>query len=259
MNDNELCVSIGQSLPPLFACSPAPQEGVRVRTPMLYPDGDVVDVFVLERGSGYTITDFGDALGWLGLQSISRQRSPKQQMLIQDVCQTLRIELFQDQLVIRQVVSDELAESVLRVAQAAVRVSDLWFTFRSQSFQNTADEVDEWLREKRIPFDRQVTKQGRSAQNWTIDFETHTDNRTSLVFLLSTGSRGTVRRLAEHVLAGCVDLSHLKIDQSGLAFVSLFDDTEDVWRPEDFNLVDEHSEIARWSRPDEFESLLRAA
>ena len=258
MNDNELCISIGRSLPPLFVCTPAPQEGVRVRTPMLYPDGDVVDVFVLERGSGYTITDFGDALGWLGLQSISRQRSPKQQMLIQDVCQTLRIELFQDQLVIRQVTSDELAESVLRVAQAAVRVSDLWFTFRSQSFQNTADEVDEWLREKRIPFDRQVTKQGRSAQNWTIDFETHTDNRTSLVFLLSTGSRGTVRRLAEHVLAGCVDLSHLKINQSGLAFVSLFDDTEDVWRPEDFNLVDEHSEIARWSRPDEFESLLRA-
>ena len=259
MNVNELCTSIGRSLPPLFVCSPAAQEGVRVRTPMLYPDGDVVDVFVLERGSGYTITDFGDALGWLGLQSISRQRSPKQQMLIQDVCQTLRIEMFQDQLVLRQVIRDELAESVLRVAQAAVRVSDLWFTFRSQSFQNTADEVDEWLREKRIPFDRQVTKQGRSAQNWTIDFETHTDNRTSLVFLLSTGSRGTVRRLAEHVLAGCVDLSHLKVNQSGLAFVSLFDDTEDVWRPEDFNLVDEHSEIARWSRPDEFESLLRAA
>ena len=259
MNVNELCTSIGRSLPPLFVCSPAAQEGVRVRTPMLYPDGDVVDVFVLERGSGYTITDFGDALGWLGLQSISRQRSPKQQMLIQDVCQSLRIEMFQDQLVLRQVIRDELAESVLRVAQAAVRVSDLWFTFRSQSFQNTADEVDEWLREKRIPFDRQVTKQGRSAQHWTIDFETHTDNRTSLVFLLSTGSRGTVRRLSEHVLAGCVDLSHLKVNQSGLAFVSLFDDTEDVWRPEDFNLVDEHSEIARWSRPDEFEQILRAS
>ena len=160
MNYNELCVSIGQSLPPLFVCSPAPQEGVRVRTPMLYPDGDVVDVFVLERGSSYTVTDFGDALGWLGLQSVSRQRSPKQRMLIQDVCQTLRIELFQDQLVLRQVMKDVVGESVLRVAQAAVRVSDLWFTFRSQSFQNTADEVDEWLREKQIPFDRQVTKHG---------------------------------------------------------------------------------------------------
>ena len=143
MNDNEVCATIGQSLPPLFVCSPAPQEGVRVRTPMMYPEGGVVDVFVLERSNGYTITDFGDALGWLGLQSISRQRSPKQQMLVQDVCQTLRIELFQDQLVLRQVVREALGESILRVAQAAVRVSNLWLTFRSQPSQNTVDEVDE--------------------------------------------------------------------------------------------------------------------
>ena len=139
-----------------------------------------------------------------------------------------------------------------------MRVSDLWFTLRSQLFQNTADEVDEWLGEKQIPFERQVRKQGRSMQNWTVDFETQTENRTSLVFLLSTGSRGTVRRLAEHVLAGCVDLNHLKDNQPNLVFVSLFDDTEDVWRPEDFSLVHQHSEIARWSNPDEFERLLRA-
>ena len=192
------------------------------------------------------------------MQSVSRQRSPKQQALIQDVCQTLRIELSQGQLVLRQVTREMLGESVLRVAQAAIRVSDLWFTLRSQSLQTTADEVDEWLREKQIPFERQVQKQGRSTQNWKIDFETYTDNRTSLVFVLSTGTRGAVRRLAEHVLAGCVDLSHLKASQQGLIFVSLFDDTEDVWRPEDFSLVEEYSQIARWSRPDEFELLLRA-
>ena len=77
MNSSGFCVSIARTLPPLFVCSPAPQEGVRVRTPLLYPDGGVVDVFVLERGSGYTITDFGDALGWLGMQSISRRLSLK--------------------------------------------------------------------------------------------------------------------------------------------------------------------------------------
>jgi hypothetical protein len=256
MNVNELCASIGRSLSPLFICSPAPQDGVRVRTPLLYPDGGIVDVFVLERDSSFTITDFGDALGWLGLQSVSLRRSPKQETLVSDVCQTLRIELFHGQLMIRQVAEGELAESVLRVAQAAVRVSDLWFTLRSQSTQTTADEVDEWLRGKRIPFERQVPIQGRSTQNWNVDFETRTDNRTSLIFLLSTGSRGAVRRIAEHVLAGCVDLSHLKESQPNLAFVSLFDDTEDVWRPEDFGLVEEHSEIARWSYPDELERIL---
>lgn len=259
MNANELCATIGRSLPSLFVCAPAPQEGVRVRTPLLYPDGGVVDVFILERGNSYTITDFGDALGWLGLQSVSQRRSPKQQALIQDVCQTLRIELFHGQLELRSVPEDGLGESALRVAQAAVRISDLWFTLRSQSVQATADEVAEWLREKRIPFKRQAPKQGRSNQNWNVDFETQTNNRTSLIFLLSTGSRGAVRRITEHVLAGCVDLSHLKTSQSNLTFVSLFDDTEDVWRAEDFGLVEEHSKIARWSYPDELERILTAA
>ncbi len=258
MNVNILCASVGRTLPPLFVCSPAPREGVRVRTPMLYPDGEVVDVFVLERGSGYTVTDFGDALGWLWLQSISQRRSGRQETLVQDVCRTLRIELFHDQLVLRQVREDTLGEAVVRVAQAAVRVSDLWFTLRSQSLRTTADEVDEWLREKQIPFERQVPKQGRSTQNWTVDFETQTSKRTSMVFLLSTGSRGAARRITEHVLAGCVDLSHIKANQSNLEFVSLFDDTEDVWRPEDFGLVEGYSEIARWSHPDELERILTA-
>ena len=128
MNRNELCTILAPSLPPRFVCSetraePGP-EGVRVRTPMLYPDGGVVDVFVLERGSGYAVTDFGDALGWLWRQSISQRRSARQEALIQDVCQTLRIDLVNDQLVVREVTRDALGEAVLRVAQAAVRVSE---------------------------------------------------------------------------------------------------------------------------------------
>ena len=258
MNENELCASVGRTLPPLFVCSPAPHEGVRVRTPLLYPDGGVVDVFVLQRGAGYTVTDFGDALGWLGLQSISRRRTRRQEILVQDVCQTLRIQIFQNQLVLREVVEDTLGEAVLRIAQAAVRVSDLWFTIRGHLLQDTEDEVDEWLREKQISFERQVAKPGRSGRQWTVNFETQAANRTSLIFLLSTGSRGAARRITEHVLAGCVDLNHLKVGQPNQAFVSLFDDTVDVWRPEDFQMVEEHSEIARWSAPDELERILTA-
>ena len=256
MGVKTLCNVLQQAVPPLFVCSPAAQEGVRVRTPMLYPDGGVVDVFVLERNGGYTVTDFGDALGWLGLQSVSRRRSPKQDALIQDVCQTLRVERFHDHLLLRNVASDALGESVLRVAQAAVRVSDVWFTLRSQTIQTTADEVDEWLREREIAFERRVSRRGRSSRNWTIDFETRTDIRTCLVFLLATGARSAVPRLTERVVTGCVDLNHVR--ELNVTFVSLFDDTEDVWRTEDFSLVGEFCEIARWSHRDEFEGLLRA-
>ena len=65
--------------------------------------------------------------------------------------------------------------------------------------------------------------------------------------------------MTEHVVAGCVDLNHFKETQPSLAFVSLFDDTEDVWQPRDFSLVEEVTEVARWSNRDEFENLLITA
>ena len=134
MNITELCSIVGQSLPLLFVCSETQHEAVRVRTPMLYPDGGVADVFVLTRGDGYVVTDFGDALGWLWLQSVSPRCSARQEALAKDVCQTLRIELFNDQLTMRGVTQDALGEAVIRVVQAVVRVSD-----RSQAFQTAAD------------------------------------------------------------------------------------------------------------------------
>lgn len=259
MNSEMLCSSIARSLPPLFSCSPAPEEGVRVRTPLMYPDGGVVDVFVLQRNGGLTITDFGESLGWLRMQSVSRRRSPKQNRMIGDVCQTLGLKLERGQLVLRVAADAAVGDSVLRIAQGAVRVSDLWFTLRTRAVQSASDEVHEWLTERRIAHERGVNRTGRSGRQWTIDFETRTDDRTALVFLLSTGSRGAARRITEHVVAGCVDLSHLQEPRQRVRLVSLFDDTQDLWRKEDFQLVEQQSEVALWSAPERFEQLLLAA
>ncbi len=256
MNSGELCASLGATLPPLFECSLAPQEGTRVRTPMMYPDGGMVDVFVLQRDDKYFVTDFGDALGWLYIQSVGRSRSQKQQLLIEDVCQTLGVELHHGQITLRDIEERNLGEGVIRLAQAVVRVSDIWFTMRNQIFQTTADDVEEWLREKQIPFERGVKQVGRSTRDWTIDFRV-SGEKTTFVFLLSTGSRGAVRDITNRVVAGCVDLSHLKSTQPELSFVSLFDDTQDVWKQEDFSMVNSVSEVAYWSHPNEFARILK--
>ena len=126
MNTEQLCHSITGTLPDLFECSPAPQEGVRVRTPLMYPDGGLVDVFVLEHDSQYRVTDFGETLGWLRMQSVNARRSPRQRRMIEATCQTLGVELHRGQLVLRIGTADVIAEAVLRLAQAAVRVSDLF-------------------------------------------------------------------------------------------------------------------------------------
>jgi hypothetical protein len=119
--------------------------------------------------------------------------------------------------------------------------------------------VEEWLTERGLPFERAVTLSGRSGRTWNVDFEIRAPRRTSLVHLLSTGSRAAARRVTEHVVAALYDLNHLKVVTPQLAFISLFDDTEDVWQEEDFRLVEELSIVARWSRPDELERFLLAA
>ena len=125
MNADKLCAIIGKTLPSRFECSLAPQEGVRVRTPLMYLDGGIVDVFVLERGNGYIVTDFGDALGWLRMQSVNAQSSLQQNLKIKEICHTLGIELHSSQLVLRSGVDDTLKDTVLRVAQAVVDVSNV--------------------------------------------------------------------------------------------------------------------------------------
>ena len=83
--------------------------------------------------------------------------------------------------------------------------------------------------------------------------------RSVFVSVLSTGSRGATKRIAEHTLAQWYDLSHLRVGLEPLLFVSLFDDTSDVWSPEDFRLVEQVSDVALWSRPEDFERALAAA
>lgn len=257
MNVNELCAQIAATLPPLFGCSAAPYEGARVTTPLRYPDGGIVDVFVLERQDGYVLTDFGEALGWLRMQSSSDNLSPRQNRFVNDVCRTLGVRLERGELILRIGKNDALGEAVLRLAQAVVRVSDIRFTFQRQRPQTTAKEVEKWLRERQINFQRSVFRQGISQKNWRVNFETQSDNRTSMVFLLSARDRSNVSGITEHVTAAFTDLGHLKESQSDTLFVSLFDDSRDVWREEDYNLVKQVSTIAQWSQPDEFEHILR--
>ena len=259
MTPDHLCTSICETLSDLFECSPAPRRSVRVRTPLTYPDGGIVDVFVLEDDGQRRVTDFGETLGWLRMQSVDGRRTPKQKELIEDTCQTLGVEVFRGQLVLRLHADDEIGEAVLRLAQAAVRVSDLWFTLRARPTKTTAKEVNRWLIQKEIEFNPSVQRSGKSGRSWTIDYEIYTTNQTSLIVLLSPGSRGATQRMTEHALAGWVDLDHLKSNTSQQSFISLFDDTKNVWQEKDFGLLASVSKIARWSRRDEFEQMLLAA
>lgn len=255
MNTPSLCKSLQADLGELFTCT---EQGAyqRIRTPYLYPDGGNIDLFCRTCEGVMTITDLAETSRWLRMQSVSLRRSPKQRQLIADICLTHGVEFYRGMLQARCQPGDSLTAVITRVAQAAVRVSDLWFTFRTRAVESMTDEVADYLTERQLRFDRSEQLAGRSGRSWTVDFHIRAPARSSLVYVLTTGNRSAARSVAEHTLAVWYDLNHLAAGPEALRFVSLFDDTADVWADEDFRLVAGLSTVTRWSRPDEFASVL---
>lgn len=249
------CSTLGRELPALFACSDHGEGRTRIRTPFLYPDGDVIDLFYFEQAGQITLTDYGETMRWLRMQTPALHRSPKQRHLIQDVCSTLGVEFFKGMLVLRLAAGEQLADAVIKLGQACVRVADVWFTMRTRAAQSTMGEVADFFAEKQIPFTQNDKLLGRSGSDWSVDFHTRTAKKSALIYVLSTGSSASSRRVADHVVAAWHDLNHLKA-QNQLELVSLFDDTVDVWSGEDFRLLESLSTVARWSNPEELEYIV---
>jgi len=251
------CERIGLGLGELYNCAPI-DDHTRIRTPYLYPDGDVVDLYFTMEGQQGILTDFGESVSWLKSQTLAQRKSVKQKQLINDICLTQGVEFYHGMLTLRVNDADSFASLVTRLAQAAVRVSDLWFTFRTRIVETVTDEVDDFLTERQISHERGEAFVGRSGKAWRVDFHARTPARTSLINVLSTGSQAAAGRIVDHVVATWFDLNHLALGPQPLRFVSLFDDTLDVWSPENIRLVGELSEVSYWSHPDEFQQLLAA-
>jgi hypothetical protein len=255
MNDIDICKAIQEEIGELFTCSER-GDYYRVRTPYLYPDGDNIDLFCEVTGDTVTVTDLAETTGWLRTQSIATRRSPNQNRLIGDICTTHGVEFYRGMLQARCRVGDDLSGVFTRVAQAALRVSDLSFTFRYRGSESVTTDVAEFLADHRLEYERAQRLSGRSLRVWNVDFHVRAIERSSLVYVLSTGSRAAANRITDHVVAAWYDLSHYAIGPEGLQFISLFDDTADVWADEAFRRVEDLSKIARWSSPDEFIGIL---
>ena len=259
MTQLNVCEQLTGSLNALFICSEH-QGYQRIRTPYLYPDGDNIDLFCKDQGDVVLISDLGETTRWLRMQTISPRRSPRQHQLIEDVCLTHGVELYRGMLLARCRPSESIATIVTRVAQAALRVSDLWFTFRTRAVESATDEVADFLAEREFPFSRGEKLIGRSGKVWSPDFHVRAVRRSSLVYVLSTGSTAAARSVVNAVHTAWYDLNLLAAGPEALQFISLFDDTTNVWSTEDFRLAEQLSTVLRWSQPDEFaDALVEAA
>ncbi len=117
-----VCNSISEKLGLLYMCKRVGQH-VRVRTPLLYPDGGFVDLYVGEFDGIRTVTDLGETMRRLSGQSWSGKLSPKQLALFQETARLHGVETCTGALMARAADEGGLVDAIERVGQACLRAS----------------------------------------------------------------------------------------------------------------------------------------
>ena len=251
------CEIISATIGSLFECEE--MNGlIQVRTPFMYPDGDSIDLYLKTEGSTYTLSDLGETLRWLWMHQLSSKRTQRQERMIQNAIADAGVEHFKGMLQVRLSDLSAISEAVITLGQAAIRVADVWLTFRSRTAETITEEVADFLGTRNLPYEQGARILGRSGKPWRVDFHIRHPHRSSLVKILSTGSRAAAKQVTDSAVAQWYDLSFLGVGREPLKFVSLIDDSSDVWTSEDIRRVQDLSEVAYWSRPDEFAEQLAA-
>lgn len=257
MSDVDLCSELRKTFGSQFVCS---KQGTytRIDTPYLYPDGDYISLFCETSDNAVTVTDLAETISWLWMQSAVRQLSLKQNQLIQDTCTAHGVQFHEGMLQARCESGEPLGEVVTRVAQAAIRVSDLWFMSRAAIsrpvvIKPIVNEVADYLTGIGFEYERDWKVSGKSGHSRTVHFRAHaprnvsSDAGFSLIHVLSAGNRAAARRKCDHTVAVWHDLKH-----EAKSRISLFDDTADIWKPGDYQLLGgDLSQVVRWSRQGE--------
>lgn len=127
----DLAERLQKELGPTFQCS---EQGrfYRLKTPFIYPDGDIIELFVKPTRKNMIVSDLGETLRWMKPQMLSLRWLEKKDKLIRDVCRTHNLRYYRGMLIARCRPDDSVADTVLRTLQAVITISGFWHVFQVQ-------------------------------------------------------------------------------------------------------------------------------
>ncbi len=146
MKPASLHESLQGTLGESFECSLTQLGAVQVRTPFLYPDGDLIDVFVEPRDSCFLVTDYGETWGQIQMQSFSDDLSQDQMRMGKKICKRRGIELERGHLVLMVGDSARIGEAVLVLGQAATELSRAWLELAPLTREPVVERSDKGRR-----------------------------------------------------------------------------------------------------------------
>jgi hypothetical protein len=230
-----------------------PADGLlRIATPFQYPDGSLIDVFLaydhpLYPG-GYILSDFGQTAVYLLHFVVRPWESKGQRQVITDICDlfkvhsargVLSIGLEEDQL------PKELPMAVVRLAQACVRVADLYTMAKPRVGSTFREDVREFILESGLPVDSPFELPGRHGESVFVDFRVRGHKKNSLLQAMPAKGETLPHLRSNEIFASWYELQDLKSQNQ---FITVVEDKISKARQGDIGRLRDFSEIVYFPR-----------
>ena len=232
-----------------------PDGSARVATPFLYPDGTIIELFQQAADDLFLsarLTDGGRTFGFLGSQQVQMEGHEKREHLLHEVCKSLNVDSRGGELAVSVDPGMDLADAVLRLAQACIRVADLHYTL---TFKNKTDFHQiffaDFLSLERPDHIENFSVDGRFGRNVKIDFFVRRKTaKDQLIITMTSTNKTSSHAVANDVFCRWYDLERYK---DHYAFLTVLDSTSRAFHDADLHRVADVSRVIRY--PDEVDTL----
>lgn len=246
MSADDLRDALHEQLPALFEFEPREDGRAIVYTPLQMPDGTLVTVWIDETGDCPRATDGGEALFVLRLAAPDCELTPHLRRLVDKAAGVYGVTFERGEVVAPLNSGRNLAETVIAVAQASLRVSCLAYACRDPEERYLYRELGELLSSAGIRAEGSVSCTGASGRQWHVSYMVEDGESTALIVIVTGGTPGQAAAVADYVASGFEDL------RDGAAgttkFIAIYDDIDMEWPDDAVRRLAERAEAVPWSR-----------
>lgn len=219
---------------------------ILVDTPFEYPDGDPIQLYFFRDSNGkIVLSDFGETLSYLLINRFDPFSSKRREKVLNQILRSVNIKLKNGELRIEN--PTDVAASIIKLTEACLRVSDLIFSHRMRGAPAFKEQVSSFLLENNVRFTEDFYEEGSTGSKYRIDFYLYVEP-PSLLQTLSSRSEGYADILVSKTFTMWYDL---KEKDGQYRYLTLIDDTRDVWKPTKLELLKRVSNVYYWSKKEE--------
>ena len=238
--------ALSEQLPALFTCEPHAEGVTFVTTPLMMPDGSMVTVFIDETGDCPRVTDYGDTLAMLRMMAPRCEELKHIPRLAEEAARVPGVALEKSELAASVSDHRNLAEAVIAVAQASLRVSCLAYACRDPEERSLYRELGDVLGDAGIRAERSASRTGASGRQWPVSYVVEDRGSIALIVAVNGGMPAQSGAVAEHMALMFEDLRDGATAAPTLVVV--FNDIEAEWPDDAVRRLAEFAEAVPWSR-----------